>query len=732
MREAGYKVFMDVEDIRSGDFNVKLYEVISNCKDVLVVLSQNALDRCSEEDDWVRNELSFALKEGKNVIPIMLRGFTFPQTLPPDIEAIRRQNGLEASTEFFDAFIEKLYTFLKSKPAFKTRVKHNKELKKAVPFFIALVAIAVLFISGYLIYQSVLNRDFPYSKEEKNITGELLSNIGNSLANYNIMVAFEREALQAASSSIFSQDAVVTENALTSIDHAINSIMQIKTENTAISDTLDEKLLSTPIDKANVISLMDTYTSYQVQAADNLRLIKFIIRDSMFSADDKRKIVDVYLNINDANARIMVYLTNAVIQPIKEEALIEFKKTLSYCTALPYEGYVWLTDEEALDTQLSSSLNKLEAYLDELSAIVGSQNVNYANDVEEFRESLAALGYTDKQIDIYLTQVISKSADDLALKQHIQALTEELQAARESLDEGRAALRKKYAPLETDQFGILWSKMLLFLSVNMPEDALECLSVCTEIYGDSDSYAATYLKAMEDFINSIPETGIDYGAIVAGFEFDKKTHPSFNVGDILVAINGQRCFNADKITLSEGASLTLLRFTDGKPELVEVLYKKTDYRIAFYSLNYRDYAEAQEPYEGLDAAALWLKMCEFSAAVKVEQAIDCLQMYHMSVRSTDTNADIYVPALRFIYKEMKDLGINYGVIITEPGSESNLLAGDLIVAVNQVYCSDEKTLRELISNSGNELSIIRVTAASAESLTVNADSLSDVAVKNIG
>ncbi len=77
LREAGYKVFMDVEDIRSGDFNVKLYDVISNCKDFLIVLSQNALDRCSEEGDWVRNELSHALKEGKNVIPVLLRGLLF-------------------------------------------------------------------------------------------------------------------------------------------------------------------------------------------------------------------------------------------------------------------------------------------------------------------------------------------------------------------------------------------------------------------------------------------------------------------------------------------------------------------------------------------------------------------------------------------------------------------------------------------------------------------------------
>ena len=43
---AGYSVFFDIESLRSGKFNEQLYEVIDGCKDFIVVLSQNALDRC--------------------------------------------------------------------------------------------------------------------------------------------------------------------------------------------------------------------------------------------------------------------------------------------------------------------------------------------------------------------------------------------------------------------------------------------------------------------------------------------------------------------------------------------------------------------------------------------------------------------------------------------------------------------------------------------------------------
>ena len=54
LRENGFTVFQDVESLRSGKFNVALYDVILSCKDVIVVLPPHGLDRCVNEDDWVR------------------------------------------------------------------------------------------------------------------------------------------------------------------------------------------------------------------------------------------------------------------------------------------------------------------------------------------------------------------------------------------------------------------------------------------------------------------------------------------------------------------------------------------------------------------------------------------------------------------------------------------------------------------------------------------------------
>ena len=88
LKAAGYSVFFDLESLRSGKFNEQLYSVIENCKDFISVLPPNALDRCVNEDDWVRLEICHAMKHNKNIIPVMLNGFTWPNPMPSGMEEL--------------------------------------------------------------------------------------------------------------------------------------------------------------------------------------------------------------------------------------------------------------------------------------------------------------------------------------------------------------------------------------------------------------------------------------------------------------------------------------------------------------------------------------------------------------------------------------------------------------------------------------------------------------------
>lgn len=111
----GYQVFYDVESMRSGTFNTQIYEAIEGCEDVLLVLPPHGLDRCKDPDDWVRLEIEHSIRCNKNVIPIMMRGFDFPAELPPSIDVIRTFEGVKAVPEYFNAFIQRIETLLKSR-----------------------------------------------------------------------------------------------------------------------------------------------------------------------------------------------------------------------------------------------------------------------------------------------------------------------------------------------------------------------------------------------------------------------------------------------------------------------------------------------------------------------------------------------------------------------------------------------------------------------------------------
>ncbi|NVN96602.1 MAG: SUMF1/EgtB/PvdO family nonheme iron enzyme [Bacteroidetes bacterium] len=116
-----YKVSFDIDTLRNGDFDIELFKRIDECVDFIIILNKGVFDRCfklEKKNDWLRNELAYALKMGKNIIPIMLNGFNeFPENLPDDIAKVVRKNGPKYNQEYFDAFYEKLKSdFLESKP----------------------------------------------------------------------------------------------------------------------------------------------------------------------------------------------------------------------------------------------------------------------------------------------------------------------------------------------------------------------------------------------------------------------------------------------------------------------------------------------------------------------------------------------------------------------------------------------------------------------------------------
>ena len=56
----------------------------------------------------LRLEISYALKTGKNIIPIMMNGFEWPEELPDEIVDLKHYNGVNVSFDFFDGVIKRI------------------------------------------------------------------------------------------------------------------------------------------------------------------------------------------------------------------------------------------------------------------------------------------------------------------------------------------------------------------------------------------------------------------------------------------------------------------------------------------------------------------------------------------------------------------------------------------------------------------------------------------------
>lgn len=145
----GYKVSFDIDTLRNGDFDTQLLERIDQCKDFILIVDQHAFDRTLDpnfnpKNDWLRCELSYALKKNKNIIPVFLAGANdFPKGLPSDIAGVTKKNGPEYNRYYFNDFYKTL----------KDRFLHSKTVPKhkttvALLVFLAVVVSIVLLVKN--------------------------------------------------------------------------------------------------------------------------------------------------------------------------------------------------------------------------------------------------------------------------------------------------------------------------------------------------------------------------------------------------------------------------------------------------------------------------------------------------------------------------------------------------------------------------------------------------------
>lgn len=144
LENLGYKVFLDVDEIGSGQFPEQIERAISECKDFILVLSPGTLDRCVEEEDWVRREILQAQNQNKNIIGVGLPGFFMPEaeSLPDPLKPMTTIQVFSWTHEYRTASFAKIAENLVS-TQLKKKKNHRLRLYLLSALLIIVAAVVV-------------------------------------------------------------------------------------------------------------------------------------------------------------------------------------------------------------------------------------------------------------------------------------------------------------------------------------------------------------------------------------------------------------------------------------------------------------------------------------------------------------------------------------------------------------------------------------------------------------
>jgi hypothetical protein len=109
----GFDVFFDFTGIKSGDFASVILANIEARAHFVVLLTPSGVKRCDEPGDWLRREIETALRLKRNIVPLMLEGFSFrtrsiARKLTGELAVLKRYNAITVHVEYFEAAMKRL------------------------------------------------------------------------------------------------------------------------------------------------------------------------------------------------------------------------------------------------------------------------------------------------------------------------------------------------------------------------------------------------------------------------------------------------------------------------------------------------------------------------------------------------------------------------------------------------------------------------------------------------
>ena len=537
LTERGYNVFFDVESLRSGAFNTEIYSVIDECQDFILVLSPNALDRCKNSDDWVRREVEYALQKKKNVIPILLRGFEFPADLPVTMKDLPYRSGLAANLEYYEAFLEKLETFLSSKKSFWIRIADFfKNLRGGV---LLLTAAAVLIAGALGVFWL---RSYPRTTREVSLTQSVVANVSYYLTNLDILADAQQDLLQAAEDYLLTGEESVRADRFAVCN---NTFVNLDLTPFAPGDELLTALRESKFSGDDLQAMYSTLSSFRAECQDTMAYMEFIVSEEcMLSDTEKLQTVKLYDQYLQETTQWFAYSANELLLPVTRDKYLEpfWEETLPYLGAIPLSARTWSRDADALVEAGNECYENMQDILADLAAILGNSNMDLHAMQEELTADLQSHGYTRERAEKIVSYMGRDWEAELTESYLRQGYSEEDAAA---LARSEAVLREReldimisFSPRLTDDMNTVWEKMTYLLALECYDEAQECI-VLYQLHMNNAGGSDRYMLSLAMVMELKKADKLDCGIMVMEYYEADGINDQLMIGDVIYSLNGE-------------------------------------------------------------------------------------------------------------------------------------------------------------------------------------------------
>ena len=554
LRHARYRVFLDVESLRAGKFNEQLYSVIEQCKDFIVVLPKDGLDRCVQETDWVRQEIIHAMTHEKNIIPVMLAGFKWPETMPAGLEALKYIQSLAAGDhEYFDAAMDKLKFYLKAKCHIKLSHALIWPLAVVSCLLVAWLALRWLAVP---VCEEVADKIAGGMTVIDNLTG-ISQDVGKEWKTY-----YQKYKVAAPTEMTSLNEGMA--DLLKFKRKEVQKLRQYSMSHSGLGERQRFMLYSRGVNVADI----EAFDPFLLQIFDDV--------------EEHLDVLETYLNMepvpeisaanSELNMRYAQHSANVVyygylhlLSSMPDRALKNYKDLSTTWKHFPTLISPRLPKEE-YERLSKIEMDKMNTLVGSLGKLTSEQLLKLERDERNLKELKAkAEAAGNQEAHARLTNLLNQAKE-------IGASEQKLRDYEQKLDDTYQQLLAKCTLLPEDGQGIMWGKIIRLAKVMNTAQPPKRNILSNEINQRLDVYstfitdAQKYALAVKRFYALVASGEQPLGGMVVALTQNNQPHPVLKVGDIVLTRKGQTANNTAAYNKAKELSgddvLTFLRLGD--------------------------------------------------------------------------------------------------------------------------------------------------------------------------